>query len=56
MRFNWKKLVAQTVFWLVAETLLNFVGIDGLADYSEFVFQNNSVISPLESKEKILYF
>ena len=35
------KLIAKTVIWLAAEILFNFVGIDDLADYSEFVFENN---------------
>ncbi len=35
------KLIAKTVFWLATEILFNFVGIDDLADYSEFVFENN---------------
>ncbi len=36
------KLIAKTVIWLVTEILFNFVGIDDLADYSEFVFENHS--------------
>ncbi len=35
------KFIAKTVIWLVAEILLNFLGIDELADYSEFVLENN---------------
>ena len=29
--------IAQTVIWLVAKILLNFLEIDELADYSEFI-------------------
>ncbi len=36
------KLISKIVIWLVAEILLNFLGIDELADYSEFVLENNS--------------
>ena len=36
------KLIAKMVIWLAAEILLNFLGIDDLADYSEFIFENNS--------------
>ena len=36
------KTFTKVVIWLAAEILLNFVGIDDLADYSEFVFENNS--------------
>ncbi len=37
------KLIAKTMIWLAAEILLNCLGIDDLADYSEFVFEKNSV-------------
>ena len=30
------KLIAKIVIWLAAEILLNFLGMDDLADYSEF--------------------
>ncbi len=36
------KLIAKIVIWLAAEILLNCLGIDDLADYSEFVLENNS--------------
>ncbi len=36
------KSIAKVVIWLAAEILFNLVGIDDLADYSEFVFENNS--------------
>ena len=35
------KLIAKIVIWLAAEILFNFLGIDDLADYSEFVLENN---------------
>lgn len=35
------KSIAKIMIWLVAEILLNCLGIDDLADYSEFVFKNN---------------
>ncbi len=36
------KFIVKIVIWLATEILLNFLGIDDLADYSEFVFENNS--------------
>ena len=36
------KSIAKAVIWLGAEILFNFLGIDDLADYSEFIFENNS--------------
>ena len=42
MCWSKNKLIVKTVIWLATEILFNFVGIDDLADYSEFVFENNS--------------
>lgn len=38
MEIQWKKLLWTTTFWLITEILLNLLGLDNLADYSEFVF------------------
>ena len=38
MPIRWKKLLQTTLIWLAAEILLNSLGVDTLADYSEFVF------------------
>lgn len=43
MRVKWKKLLIKTAVWLVAEILLNLLGMDNLADYSEFVFERDLV-------------
>ncbi|WP_339375399.1 hypothetical protein [Chroogloeocystis siderophila] len=37
MAINWKKMLLKTTFWLGTEILLNLVGLDNLADYSEFI-------------------
>ena len=29
----------RVFIWLIAEILLNYIGIDDLADYSEFLFE-----------------
>jgi hypothetical protein len=34
-----KTTFAKAAVWLAAELLLNFVGLDTLADYSEFLFE-----------------
>ena len=39
MRTGWKKGLAQISFWLFTEILLSFLGLDNMADYSEFVFK-----------------
>jgi hypothetical protein len=44
MKTIWKKSLARTMIWLAAEIILNCVGLDDLADYSEFVFERNDII------------
>ena len=47
---HWKKLCLQTTLWLVAEVFLTYIGIDDLADYSEFHFiYRDDVIARLEA-------
>ena len=40
MKVRWTELFLRTVVWVSAEVALTLLGIDDLADYSEFVFQN----------------
>ncbi len=39
MCIPWSKLILKTAIWLGAELALTCLGLDDLADYSEFVFQ-----------------
>ncbi len=34
-----KKWLVRITVWLIAEILLNFLGLDNMADYSEFIFE-----------------
>ena len=47
MNVRWKKLLVKTTLWLVAEIWFNFLGIDDLVDYSEFIFERNEIVQPL---------
>lgn len=38
MNVQWQKLLLTTTFWLGTEICFNFLGIDEIADYSEFIF------------------
>jgi hypothetical protein len=40
-----RNLIIRTTTWLIAEVILNLVGLDNLADYSEFVFDQNLMAS-----------
>ena len=37
MKTNWQKLIMKIFFWLLLEAVFNIIGIDDLADYSEFL-------------------
>lgn len=38
MKFYWKKVLVKTTIWLAAEIMLNLLGFDNIADYSEFIY------------------
>ena len=40
MRSRWQKIT----FWLIAEITLNLIGLDDLADYSEFIFEQPALL------------
>lgn len=42
MNVRWRKLLIKISFWLVTEFLFNLLGIDDLADYGEFVYENKN--------------
>ena len=41
MDIKWKVLFGKTIIWLAAEIILCFVGMDDVADYSEFLFDRH---------------
>jgi hypothetical protein len=45
MYAQWQKIFIKITFWLIVEIILNFVGLDNLADYSEFIFEQKAVIA-----------
>ncbi len=45
MNVRWQKLLVKISFWLAAEISLNLLGIDDLADYSEFIFEHKNFIA-----------
>ncbi len=52
MNKNWQKALFKITVWLMAEILLNIMGLDDLADYSEFVFEKTA---PTVQISQILY-
>ena len=43
MKVRWKILFTKILIWLAAEIILNSMGLDILADYSEFMLDNNPI-------------
>jgi hypothetical protein len=43
MNTQWQKILVKITFWLILEILLNLLGLDSLADYSEFLFEGHSM-------------
>jgi hypothetical protein len=41
MKVRWQKLLLAITFWSATEIWFNLLGIDNLADYSEFIFERN---------------
>lgn len=44
MKTQWKKLFVKTTVWLAAEIILNLIGLDNLADYSEFIYEQEVTV------------
>jgi hypothetical protein len=51
MKVQWQKLLLTVTFWLATEICFNFVGIDDIANYSEFI--SNQKVSYL-AKDRFL--
>ena len=45
MTRRWTKVITKIIFWLTAEIALGCMGLDDLADYSEFVFEKNLIVT-----------
>jgi hypothetical protein len=43
MQVKWRTFITKIIVWLVLELLLNILGLDQLADYSEFLSHPISV-------------
>lgn len=49
-----QKLLSDLTLWLAAELLLTLVGLDTLADYSEFLTSQTSIHQYCHSQELVL--
>ena len=53
---HWQELFLKLICWLALEIILNLIGLDDLADYSEFIFNYDNVNLTENSKVQILDF
>ena len=44
MNVQWQKLLLTLTFWLATEICFNFLGVDDIADYSEFLFKKQIIV------------
>ena len=42
---QWKKIWVKAAIWFITEIILNLLGFDNLADYSEFLFEKEIAIA-----------
>jgi hypothetical protein len=49
MEVRWQKLLLTVTFWLATEICFNFLGIDHLANYSEFISSQKLFYSATDS-------
>ena len=42
MKIRWRKLLLKLTIWLVVEIVLNLMGLDDMADCSEFLFTHSN--------------
>lgn len=49
MKVRWQKLLLTVTFWLSTEIYFNFLGIDNLANYSEFISSQKVFYSATDS-------
>ena len=45
MQIQWHKLITKLTFWLMVEIILNLVGLDNMADYSEYLLGDRTTIA-----------
>lgn len=44
MLIRWEKVWLKATVWLASEIILNFLGLDHFADYSEFIWDQEVIV------------
>lgn len=45
MKIKWKQLVFKIGVWIALEVFFSYVGVDTIADYSEYIFDRSMIAS-----------
>ena len=56
MKRQWNRVWVKAATWLLVEFILNLSGLDTLADYSEFVFEQQVMIAGSRSSYSVIVF
>ena len=56
MTAMWARIITKTIFWIAAEIALSCIGLDDLADYSEFVFEKNLIVTLSYAQQSSVWF
>jgi hypothetical protein len=51
---RWGRLFSKTALWVSTEIVLGIVGADTLADYSQFLTQNQGVVQAAEAFSNLI--
>jgi hypothetical protein len=43
MDIKWKKLVFKVGVWIALEIVFSYIGVDTIADYSEYIFERHTI-------------
>lgn len=54
MKTQCKKAWVKATLWLVTEIILNLIGLDSLADYSEFIFEQEVTLATRQPQMTVL--
>ncbi len=44
MNNQWQSILIKITVWLIVEIFMNLLGVDTLADYSEFIFEGKTPV------------
>ncbi len=53
-KIHWRKLLAKVITFAATETILNLGGVSTIADYAEFLADNNTITVAAETLSNLI--